>query len=165
MLKSSTSVKCHFGRQLSFFVCFGGTSQKCVLQKFLPFIVKASPTIPRCKIQCLHFVNRNIGGFQSGHSSRHFQNSNNSCNFDCPTLTQHWLRLRLGKYNYMWTWVHQTELGEEWSHKSIETWNIGCIDVSVITRSYDENMDWAKNFDTWKLTKNLRTLPLKLDDD
>jgi hypothetical protein len=28
-----------------------------------------------------------------------------------------------------------------------------------------ENMDWAKNFDTWKPTKNRKALPLELDDD
>ena len=27
-----------------------------------------------------------------------------------------------------------------------------------------KNMDWAKNFDTWKLTKNRRALPLELVD-
>ena len=28
-----------------------------------------------------------------------------------------------------------------------------------------ENVDWAKNFDTWESTKNRRALPLELDDD
>ena len=28
-----------------------------------------------------------------------------------------------------------------------------------------ENMDWARIFDTWKLTKDRRALPLELDDD
>ena len=28
-----------------------------------------------------------------------------------------------------------------------------------------ENLDWSKKFDTWKSTKNQRTLRLELDDD
>ena len=35
----------------------------------------------------------------------------------------------------MWTWIFQIELGEELAQKSIETWNIGCIDASVIMQS------------------------------
>ena len=34
-------------------------------------------------------------------------------------------------------WIFQMDLGEEWSQKSIETWNIGCIDASVIIWSSD----------------------------
>ena len=37
--------------------------------------------------------------------------------------------------------------------------------MNVIMRFSMENMDWARTFDTWKLTKNWRALPLKLDDD
>ena len=42
---------------------------------------------------------------------------------------------------------------------------MGCIDASVIMRSSDENMNWARIFDNWKSTKNQRALPLGLDDD
>ena len=37
--------------------------------------------------------------------------------------------------------------------------------MSVVLRSSDGSMDWAKTFDTWKSTKNWRALPLELDDD
>jgi hypothetical protein len=60
----------------------------------------------------------------------------------------------------------QIELGEEWSQKSIETWNIECIDASVIIRSSDKkNMHWARIIYTWKSMKNQRALPLDLDDE
>jgi hypothetical protein len=36
--------------------------------------------------------------------------------------------------------------------------------VSLHSLSMD-NMDWARIFDSWKWTKNLRALPLELDDD
>ena len=32
-------------------------------------------------------------------------------------------------------------------------------------RSSDGKYEWARIFDTWKLTKNSRALPLELDDD
>ena len=41
------------------------------------------------------------------------------------------------KYNYMWTWIFQTKICEEFSHKSFETWSIWCIDASVIMWSSD----------------------------
>jgi hypothetical protein len=97
----------------------------------------ASPKIACHKIQWLQFANRNIGGLQSWHSSKHFQIPINSYYFDFATSTRPWLQLWLSKHNYMWTWILQIELGEEWLRKSIETWNIGCIDASVIMRSSD----------------------------
>ena len=51
------------------------------------------------------------------------------------------MQLQRGKHNYMGTWIFPTVLGEEWSQQSIETWNIGCIDASVIMRSSDAKLD------------------------
>jgi hypothetical protein len=53
----------------------------------------------------------------------------------------------------MWTWSLQTKLAEEWSHMSIGTWNIRCIDalMRVPLRCFPiEN--WTKIFDTWQST-------------
>ena len=69
--------------------------------------------------------------------------------FDSATSTGHWWQLRLGKHNYIWTWTFQIELGEEWSQKSIETWNTGCIDVNVIVQSSNEKYGLGYNF--WHL--------------
>ena len=71
ILKSSTLVKCHFGRQKSFL--FWGHFIKMCFVKFPPFTVKASQKIACYKIQWLKFVNRNIAGLQSWHSSINFQ--------------------------------------------------------------------------------------------
>ena len=42
---------------------------------------------------------------------------------------------------------------------------MGCIDAAVIMWSSNGKMNWARIFDTWKLTKNRRALPLKLNDN
>jgi hypothetical protein len=56
--------------------------------------VEASPKMACRKIQWLQFANRNIVGFQSWHSIRHFQ-----IPITLATSTRHWLQLRLGKHN------------------------------------------------------------------
>ena len=118
ILKSSMSIKCHFGRQKSFFLCLLWEHfTKMQPAKFPPFTVKASLETACDKIHWLKFVNRNMAGLQSWYSSRHFQ-----IPITPATSTWHWLHLRLGKHNYMWTWIFQTELGEEWSHKF--DWNL-----------------------------------------
>ena len=73
-----------------------------------------------------------ICGHQFWNSSKHLQIS-----MTPAILTWHWLQLRLGKHYYMWTWIFQINLGEEWSQKLIESWNIKCIDVGVIMWSFD----------------------------
>ena len=133
---------------------------KNVLCKFSLVTMKVSPKTACHKTQWLQFANGNIVGFQSWHSSRHFQ-----IPITPAISTQHRLQLRLGKHNYMWTWIFQTKLGGEWPHESLETWNIRCIDASIIMWSSDGKYELGLNFDTWKLTKNWRTLPLELDDD
>ena len=119
ILKSSTLVKYHFGCQIFLFV-FEHFTKMCSA-KFPPILVKASPKIACHKIQWLQFASRNIAKLQSSHSDRHFLSSNNCCNFNFETSPRHWLQLRLGKHNYVWMWISQTELGEEWLQKSIET--------------------------------------------
>ena len=81
ILKSPTHVKCHFGRQKSFL--FVGHFTKLCSAKFPPFTVKASPKTAYCKIRWLQFANRDNIRLQSWH----FQNFNNSCNFDFATST------------------------------------------------------------------------------
>ena len=56
-----------------FFFGFWGHFTKTCSAKFPPFTVKASPKSAFHKIQWLQFVNRNMVGVQSRHSSIHFQ--------------------------------------------------------------------------------------------
>ena len=127
-----------------FVFCTGGTSQKCALQSFHPAQWRP-PKIACHKIQ--HFVNSNLVGLQSWHSSRHFQ-----IPITLAISSRHWLQLWLDKHNYMWMWISQTKLDEEWSHDLIETWNIGCIDVSVIMQSSDGKYGLGWKF--WQLEIN-----------
>ena len=134
ILKSSTPIKYHFGHQKVLFFVFWGHFTKMCFAKFPPFIVKASSKNACHKIYWQQFVNRNIDGLQSWYSNRHFQIPITHAN--SGTSIRHWLQLRLGKHNYMWTWIFQ----KHWvkiDRKSIETWNIGCIDASIIMRSSD----------------------------
>ncbi len=77
------------------------------------------------------------------------------------------LQLRLGKHNYMWTWIFQTKIGwrviakVDWNLKHWMHWcNCHCAIFWWKTWIY-----WARIFDTWKSTINTRVLPLDLDDD
>ena len=132
---------------LSIFFCFlyWGHFTKMCSAKFSPCTVEASPKIACHKIQ--HFVNSNLVGLQSWHSSRHFQ-----IPITLAISSRHWLQLWLDKHNYMWMWISQTKLDEEWSHDLIETWNIGCIDVSVIMQSSDGKYGLGWKF--WQLEIN-----------
>ena len=85
ILKSSTHVKCHFGRRKSFL--FWGALHKNVLYKVST--LHASRKTTHHKIQSLQFANINITRLQYGHSSKHFQIS--------ITLVISTLRLRRGK--------------------------------------------------------------------
>jgi hypothetical protein len=71
ILKSSTPAKYHFGYQKSFLI-FGHFTKMCSA-KFSLVIMKASLESVCHKIKWLQFANKNIGGLQSWHSSRHFQ--------------------------------------------------------------------------------------------
>ena len=69
-----------------------------------------------------------------------------------------------GRLLYMWTWIFQIEFGQEWSQTSIKTWNIGCIDASVIVRSSYGNYGLGLNF--WHLEIDQKPEgPLELDGD
>ena len=62
------------------------------------------------------------------------------------------MQLRLGKRNYMWRWTIQTKLSGAWLQKLIETWNIGCIDVSIILRS--SHGKYGLGWNVWNLKIN-----------
>jgi hypothetical protein len=123
LLKSSTPIKCCFGRVL---FCFVGHFTKMCFTKFPPFTMKVYRKIVCHKIQWRQFANKNIIGLQSWHSDRHchtgLSDSNNSCNFDFATLTWHWLQLRLGKHNYMWMWIIPNKIG--WRVVTKFEWNL-----------------------------------------
>ena len=67
----------------------------------------------------------------------------------------------------MWTWISQTELGEEWSHKWIENlkYRMHWCEYHYAVVIPMKNMDWARIFGTWKSTRNHTTLPPESDDD
>ena len=146
-----------------FFLFVGGQFTKLCFAKFPPFIVKASPKTACHKIQWLQFVNRNIARLQSWHSSRHFQNP------ITPTISTQQLWLRTD-YNFG---LASTTICEHGFSKQI--WmksdhkcrlKLEILDAFMwvsLCGLPKEYMDWAKTFDTWKLTKNRRTLPLEFD--
>ena len=133
--------------------------------KFPPFTVKASAKTACHKIQWLQFVGRNIAGLQSGHSRRHIQIPITlanltlqlwlgiNCNFGLASTT---IRERgFPKYN----WVKS----DRRTRLKLETLD-ALMWVSLCGLPM-RKMDWTKNSNTWKSTKNLKALPLELDDD
>ena len=110
----------------------GGYFTKMCSTKFSLITVNASPKIACHKIQWLQLANRKIIRFQSWHSGKHFQ-----IPITLAISTMEWQQLRLGKPNIRERGFPHSESSEEWSHKSIETQNNGCFDVSVITRPSD----------------------------
>ena len=163
ILKSSTHVKCHFGRQRSYL--FLGHFTNMCYAKFSPVIVKASPKTNCHKIQWLQFANRNIFGLLYWHSNSHFQIP------IVPAISTMWLWLgtncNLGLAST--TLCERGFSKQNWvksDHRSqlkFDTWD-------ALTRGSwcilpMENMDWARIFDTWRSPKNWRALPLELDDE
>ena len=160
--------------KIPFKFCFGcrksslfvfGALHKNVLYKVFTLHCEGLTKTARHKIQWLQFVNRNIVGLQSWHSSRHFQ---------IPiTLAISILQLQLDidcKFGLANTIIcergfskHNWVKSDRRSRLKPETLD-ALMRVSLCGLPM-ETMDWAKKFDTWKLTTNRRVLPLELDDD
>ena len=124
---------------------FPGHFTKMCFVEFPPFTVKAYPKTACHKIQWLQFLNRNIVGLQSRHSSKHSQISMT------PAIsTMHWLQLRLGNCT---TTCERGFSKHKWvksarrSRLKLETLD-ALMRVSLCGLPM-ENMDWAKK--NWHL--------------
>ena len=125
--------------------------------KFPPVTEKASPKTTCHIMQWLQFANKKIVGIQSWHSSKHFQ-------IPIITLAIETLQLRLGtNCNLGLASTTICERGfskHNWVKNNCRSrLKLKTLDALIWVPLCDlpmENMDWARMFDTWKLTKNRR---------
>ena len=143
----------------------GGLFTNLCSAKFALVTMKASPKIASHKIQWLQSANWNIARLQSWHSIKHFQIQ------ITPAIST--LQLCLGidcNYGLASTTICEHGFSKQnWVKSDRKSrWKVETLDALMRVPLCDlpmDNMDWTKNFNTWKSTKNRRALPLELNDD